>query len=107
MKGPFLLYLLAHLVHCPPQVVEVQHDDGVPHEREGAFERVRLSLLDTHHHHHHQKILLIIISCLNKDTFYKSLSHSVCIRVSCVVFYIQNSELSAQYHTVRYRHLLI
>lgn len=49
-NGQFLIYLLAHLVHCPPQVVEVQQDDGVPHGREGAFERVRLSLLDTCRH---------------------------------------------------------
>lgn len=48
-QGWFLLYLLAHLVHCPKQVVEVQEDEGVPHGREGAMERVRLSLLDTHH----------------------------------------------------------
>lgn len=40
------LYLTAHLVQCPEQVIEVHDSDGVPHGREGAAERVGLSLRD-------------------------------------------------------------
>lgn len=39
-------YLTAHLVQRPEQVIEVQKNDGVPPGREGAVERVRLSLAD-------------------------------------------------------------
>lgn len=44
IQWPF--YLTAHLVNRPEQVIEVHDNDGVPHGREGAVERVGLSLMD-------------------------------------------------------------
>lgn len=55
----FSPHLLAHLIDRPKQVVEVQEREGVPNGREGALERVRLSLLDTHHHYHQSFALVV------------------------------------------------
>lgn len=38
------VHLLSHLIHGPEEVVEIQHDEGVPHGREGASEGVGLPL---------------------------------------------------------------
>lgn len=41
-------YLLAHLIHCPEEVVEVHDIKWVPHGREGGMEWVGLSLQSVH-----------------------------------------------------------